>query len=149
MIDNLVKIFKEDNRVCVRDDEVMVNCRCAKDATDCAMVMNEILNEGESVISMDYLDFKDKSGIIEYDFEVVNGIDICDYSESIARIDLSEYCKYVLCIVGNISLAEVTGVMEDMMGTLDSESTPVVSFGYICDENYQENVFDMYIWKER
>lgn len=149
MNDNLVKIIKNDNCVCVRDDEIIVNCKDSWGAEKCEKVLNAILNKGESVISMDYMDFADKSGMIRYDFKVVKDIVIGNHSETISEVDLSDECKYIICIVGNVTLADVTNVMDELLGATDKEKDLVASFGFICDEKYQENVFDMYVWKER
>lgn len=149
MNENLVKIIKNGNCVCVRDDEIVVNCKDPWEAEECEKVLNAILNKGESVISMDYMDFADKSGIINYDFNVVKGIVIGNHREIISKIDLADDCKYIICIVGNITLADVSNIMEELFDTIDKEDEPVASFGFICDEKYQENVFDIYVWKER
>lgn len=149
MNENLVRIIKNDNCVHMQDGEIVVNCADSWEARECEKALNTILNKGESVISMDYMDFASKAGEAKYDFKVIMGMVMGNHSETIREVDLSDDCKYIVCVVGNVSLVDVTNVMDELFRAIGKEEELVASFGFICDENYQEKVFDMYIWKER
>lgn len=145
MYNNIINISKKDRLVSVGNDEIIVNCKSSQDAEACEKILNSILNNGESVVSIDYMDFNDVSGTSEYELDLVKNIAIDRCSEYIDTMDLSDSRKCIICIVGNVGIADSTGIAEQIA---EKYSDQTIVFGFIYEE-YQENMFDMYVWKEK
>lgn len=148
MNDNIVNIEKKDMRVSIRNDEIMVNCKRKEDVDDCVTVLDAILNKGESVVSIDYMDFINESGAAKYDFELIKNIDYGNFLDHISKTSFNMKCKYIVCIVGNISFANATDIMKNIIDVSDEGYNQSIVFGFIYDGKQQENGFDMYMWKE-
>ena len=146
MYNNVINIVKKDRLVSVRNNEIIVNCKSSQDAEACVKILNSLLNDGKSVVSIDYMDFNDASGTSEYELDLVKNvaIDIC--SEHINTMELSDSRKYIICIVGNVSLADSTGIAEQIAKKINDQT---ILFSFIFEEEYQENMFDMYVWREK
>lgn len=144
-IGNIVSITKNDKCVGVNNDEIIVNCKKIQEKDCCANILDLILNKGASVVGLDYMDFINKSGTAEYNFDLVEDIAIDNFSEDIRKMELSVNAKNIIYIVGNISLSDATNVMEEIISIWEQE----ILLGLIYDGEYPENMFDMYIWKER
>ena len=53
MSDNVVEIIQKNERVSVKNDEIIVNCDSLQDAKCCTEVLDTIFNKGEVVVSAD------------------------------------------------------------------------------------------------
>ncbi|MBP3339261.1 MAG: hypothetical protein J6L69_07645 [Lachnospiraceae bacterium] len=148
MLNNVVEIIQMDKRVSVKNNDVIVNCNSLQDAKCCTEVLDTIFNKGEVVVSIDYMDFINKSGTIEYDLELTKNIVLNNYNEYIRKIEVADNCKCIICLVGNINLTDATKTMEKVMELLDKHNNLIILYGLIYDEKHQENEFDLYIWKE-
>ncbi|MBQ1192503.1 MAG: hypothetical protein IIX45_00030 [Lachnospiraceae bacterium] len=148
MSDDVVEIIQKGKCVSVKNDDIIVNCNCLQDAKCCAGVLDTIFNKGEVMVSIDYMDFINKSGTTEYALELVQNIASNNCNEYISKIELSDNCKYIICIVGNVTLTDATKTMENVMDLSDKHNNSIVLYGFIYDEEHQENEFDLYMWKE-
>lgn len=169
MKDNVVNIVEKDKYISIQNDEIMVKCKSMKELKCCSEMLDAILNEGKALVSIDYMDFIDKPGTTEYDFEMVEGIVLDDSSEYLSKMELCTNSKSIMCIVGNVSFANVSDIMEKLMNIIenhmdsmkkhtevmenhmevkDKAHTNTVLFTFVYDEKYQEDKFDIYVWKE-
>lgn len=48
--------------------------------------------------------------------------------------------------MGNVSHADSTGIAEQITKKINDQ---MILFSFIFEEEYQENMFDMYVWKEK
>ena len=142
--ENPVNIIKRDKQISIRNDEIMVNCKSIQDADDLAETLDVMLNKGDAVVSIDYMDFLNGSDRIEYSLELYKDIAVDNCSESICKTQLSDNHKCIICIVGNVTLADATGIIEKAMS--DEGCKQAALFGFVYDEIHQENKFDMYIF---
>ena len=124
-----------------RDDEIIINCKHLKDAKRCTAVLDSILNKGEAIVSMDYMDFINKSGVAKYELDLLEGIDLNNYRDCLGKIEIADNRKYIICIVGKVSLADVTDIANIIINAKEA------LFTYIYDDKC-ENKFDMFLWKE-
>lgn len=148
MYDNVVEIIQKNKRVSVKNDDIIVNCISVQDAKCCTEVLDTIFNKGEVVVSLDYMDFINESGTAEYNFNLIKNMASNNCNEYISEIELVDDCKCIICIVGNVTLADATKTMEKVMELLDKENNSIILYGLIYDEEHQENEFDLYLWKE-
>ncbi len=148
MLNNVVEIILKDKCVSVKNHDIIVNCNSLQDAKCCTEVLDTIFNKGEAVVSIDYMDFINKSGTAEYNLELVQNIVPNNCNEYISKISSSDNCKYIICIVGNVTLTDATKTMEKVMGLLDKHNNSIIVYGLIYDEEHREKEFDLYMWKE-
>ena len=145
---NFVNIATAATCVSVRNGKIVVKCKSSRDAKDCAEILNDILNNGKSVVSIDYMDFMNESGKAKYELYLVKDVQVDECSIYIKEIELKSRGKYIICIKGNISIGDSADVLKRIAKESEDKEQTIL-FGLIYSEIYQENVFDMYVLKEK
>ena len=84
---NFVNIATAATCVSVRNGKIVVKCKSSRDAKDCAEILNDILNNGKSVVSMDYMDFMNESGKAKYELYLVKDVQVDECSIYIKEIE--------------------------------------------------------------
>ena len=130
----------------MQDNEIIINCKNPEEAAHCAEILDSILNQGPAAVSVDYLDFLNDSDNANYNFEIISDLEINNCNECINTLNLSVNCKHIIYLIGNITFADATNIMQ-VIADVSHKDTSIV-FGLSYNDEQSEGKFNLHIWNE-
>ena len=109
-------------------------------------ILDSILNQGNTAVSMDYMDYLTISDKANYNFEIIAGLEVNNCIDCINNLNLSVNCKHIIYLVGNITFADATNIMQIIADTSHEDISIV--FGLANNDERPEGKFDLHMWNE-